>query len=190
MSGSLQDRPLKDDEPLRVPQSVPHPPQLFPERPDEAPTASRWHDCKVMPPRLQRRVISDAAVKVGVRVGVNPVSVDLPKALILQGWVVSRIVPLRPFDLLRCRRMVALSSPRCAACLCMWSGRLFPADLSPLRRLPTQSRLCCLLRLLTFILLSPLPLLVLPYRHFSLRFPRLVPSGLGRDVDTPPQTST
>ena len=84
--GSLQDHRLKDDEPLRVPPSFPHPLQLLPQRPDK-PTpdfttwrviAPRWHDRKVMPPRLPRRVVADASVQMRASIGMNPLSVDLP----------------------------------------------------------------------------------------------------------------
>ena len=40
MLGLLQDYYMKDNEPLQVPQSVPYPPQLVPERPDGAPPES------------------------------------------------------------------------------------------------------------------------------------------------------
>ena len=37
MLGLLQYHRLEDDEPLQVPQSVPHPKQLFPKRPNKKP---------------------------------------------------------------------------------------------------------------------------------------------------------
>ena len=78
--GLLQDHRLKDDEPLQVSQSVPHPPQLLPERPNKAPPESparrviepQWHDRDVTSPRLPRSIIVDASVKVGARVGMTP----------------------------------------------------------------------------------------------------------------------
>ena len=87
MAGSLQDHCLKDDEPLRVPPTIPHPLQLSAEQPDELasdlPTwrviAPRWNDRKVTPPRLPSLVVSDAAVKMRAQVPVNPVPVDLPE---------------------------------------------------------------------------------------------------------------
>ena len=73
--GSLHDHRLEDNEPLRVPPTVPHPLHLGAKHPDEPaadlPTrrviAPRWHDCKVMPPRLPCRVVSDAAVDMRAR---------------------------------------------------------------------------------------------------------------------------
>ena len=87
MAVSLKDDRLKDDEPLRVPPSVPHPLQLLPQCPDEPtpdfPTrrviAPRWHDCEVAPPRVPRRFVADASVQVRARIGMNPVSIDLPE---------------------------------------------------------------------------------------------------------------
>ena len=85
VASSLQDYRLEDDEPLRVPPTVPHPLQLGAEHPDEPaadlPTwrviAPRWHDRKVTPPRLPHQVVSDAAVEIHAPVSVNPVPVDL-----------------------------------------------------------------------------------------------------------------
>ena len=143
-----------------------------------------------MPPRLPRRVVVDSAVKVGARVGVNPVSVDRPKAKILWGWVLSRLVPFHPFALRHCRREVVCSYPRCAAGLSMCSGRMLPAVISPLHCLPIWSRMWCPLRLVSFLLRSPPPPLALPCPRFSLCVPLLVLSCLGHKVGTPPQTST
>ena len=82
---SLQYHLLEDDEPLRVPLSVPHPPHLSPKRLNETSPnfpARRvitpiWHDHEVTPPILPRRVVADAAFYMGARVTVNPFSVDL-----------------------------------------------------------------------------------------------------------------
>ena len=85
MTGSLQDHCLEDDEPLRVPPSIPHPLHLLPQRPEKPSPdfltwhviAPRWHDREVTPPRLPRRVVADASVQVRAGICVNPVSVDL-----------------------------------------------------------------------------------------------------------------
>ena len=87
VAGSWQDHRLEDDEPLLVPPPVPHPLPLGAEHPDKPATdlptwrviAPRWHDHKVTPPRLPRRVVSYAAVKMRARVPVNPVPIDLPE---------------------------------------------------------------------------------------------------------------
>ena len=87
MSGLLHDHRLKDDKPLRFPQSVPHPLELHPQRPNEpapnSPTwrviAPRWHGRKVTPPLLPRRVVTDASVQMCAWIGMNPVSIDLPE---------------------------------------------------------------------------------------------------------------
>ena len=76
---------MEDDEPLQVPLSVPHPLHLLPQRPDkpsaDLPTRSiiapQWHNRKVTPPRLPRRVVFDAAVQVRAKICMYPVSVDL-----------------------------------------------------------------------------------------------------------------
>ena len=81
----LQDHCLEYDEPLRFPLPVPHPLHLGAEHPDKPaanlPTrraiAPRWHDRKVTPPHLPRRVVSNSAVEMRARVPVNPVPVDL-----------------------------------------------------------------------------------------------------------------
>ena len=111
---------------IQVPQSLPHPPQLFPKHPDKMPAyfparhviAPQWHDRKFRPPRLPQRVISDAAIQVGARVGMNPVSVDLPELKVLRSQGVPRIVPLCPSPLCPCRCRAALSSLRCDAGHC------------------------------------------------------------------------
>ena len=76
--GLLQDHRLKDDEPLRVPQSVPHPAQLFhqvhhkvsPDLPAWRVIAPLGHDRKVMPPPLPGCLVPDSVMNVGARVGV------------------------------------------------------------------------------------------------------------------------
>ena len=149
MSESLQDHRLKYDEPLLVPPSVPQPPQLVPKRLDKAPPdylawrviETRWHDLEVTPPRPPRHVVADAAVKVGARVGAKPVSVDLLEAKILQGWVVSRLVPLLPLTLCCCRRLVVRSFLSCASGDCVWRESLLLAAFYPLRLLP-PGRVC------------------------------------------------
>ena len=86
MSSLLQDHCLTDNVPLQVPQSVPHPIELRPQRPDEPPPESPsrriiaplWHYREVTQTRLPRRVVADASIKVGARVGMYAVFVDLP----------------------------------------------------------------------------------------------------------------
>ena len=97
MSGSLKDHRLEDDGLLRVPLYVMHPLQLShqslhkasPDLPAWRVIAPRWHDHEVTPPPLPRLVVPDSAVEVCARVGVNPVSVDLPKTEFLRGRCVS-----------------------------------------------------------------------------------------------------
>ena len=87
MSGSLQDHRLEDDEPLRGSLSVPHPSQIStqclyeasPDLPDRRVIAPLWHDHEVTPPRLPCRIVTNSAVKVCARVGVDSVSIDLPE---------------------------------------------------------------------------------------------------------------
>ena len=56
----------------------------------------QWHDRKVTPPRLPRRVVSDAAAEVCARVGVIPVYVDLPETEVLRGQGVPGSSPSSP----------------------------------------------------------------------------------------------
>ena len=82
MSGLLQNHCMEDDGLLQVPLSVLHPAQLSPQRLDEScpdfPAwciiLPRWHDREAPPPRLPRRVIVGAAVKVCARVGLLPLT--------------------------------------------------------------------------------------------------------------------
>ena len=82
MSGLLQNHCMEDDGLLQVPLSVLHPAQLSPQRLNEScpdfPAwciiSPRWHDREAPPPRLPRRVIVGAAVKVCARVGLLPLT--------------------------------------------------------------------------------------------------------------------
>ena len=129
VSDSLHDHHLEDNEPLQVPLSVPHPVQLSPQRLNESSPnfpawhviAPRWHDRKVTPPLLPRRVIPDAASEVCARVDVDPVSVDHPDTEVLRGQGVPWLVPLLSFPVRRCRRMASPFLSLCAAgCRSFW----------------------------------------------------------------------
>ena len=71
MTVSLQYHCLEDDEPLQNLLYIPHSLQLSPDRPDETSPdllnrrviAPQWHDRKVTPPCLSRRVVTDATSK-------------------------------------------------------------------------------------------------------------------------------
>ena len=79
MTGLLQDHRLKDDEPLRVPQSVPHPVQLFhqghhkasPDLPTWRVVAQGGNYREVTPPPLPNLIVPDTSIKVNARVGTN-----------------------------------------------------------------------------------------------------------------------
>ena len=115
ISSLFQDHRLEDNELLRVPLFVPHPAQLSPQClhklspdfPARCVIAPQWHDREVKPPRLPHRVVANAAVKVCARVGVDPVSVELPETEFLRGRSVPWISPILPFPIRRCRRLTA-----------------------------------------------------------------------------------
>ena len=117
MSGLLQDHRLEDDEPLRVSLSVLHPLQLSPQclhevspnLPTRRVISPRWRDLAVTPPRLSRRVVTNSAVEVYARVGVDPFSKDLPETEVLRDWGVPWLVPLLPFPIRGFWRLVAPS---------------------------------------------------------------------------------
>ena len=103
MTGLLQNNSLKDYQPLQVPQSVPHPAQLFhqghhkasPDLPNWIIVAPGGHDRKVTPPPLTSLIVPYAAMKFSARVRVNPVSVDLFESEVLWGQGVARnIIPI------------------------------------------------------------------------------------------------
>ena len=148
MSGLLQNHRLKDNEPLQVPQSVPYPTQISHQCHHKASTgipawidvAPLGHDRKVTPPPLPHLVVTDSTIKVGVRIGMNPVPVDLQEVEILQGWVVAwNITPL-PLRVLRIQRLVAPVPSLCSAGLCsrrgsgVVSSRYFPFTITPSAR--------------------------------------------------------
>ena len=105
---------MEDNEPLQVPLPVLHPTQLYPQIlhesspdfTDRGVIVPRWHDREVTPPCLPHHVVTNAAIKVCARVGVEPVSVDLPDTEVLRGRGAPRLVPLLPFPVRRCRRLV------------------------------------------------------------------------------------
>ena len=90
---SLQDHRLKDDEPLRVPLSVPLPTHLFNQGPEKAtPYISTWrvittvgNDCEVTLSPLPHLVACDAPVEVIAGVGVHLVPIDLLESEVLRG---------------------------------------------------------------------------------------------------------
>ena len=190
MSGSLQDHHLEDDEPLQVPLSILHPAHLSPQCLHEASPdlparrviSPRRHDPNIKPLRLPCRVVADYAVEVCDRVGVDPVSVDLPETEVLRGQSATRLVPLLTFPI---RRFHCLAAPfpllradgRRSSRGCWFvSNRsvLFPLSLCAHLGLPS---LCA----------STQPLSCPCYRLLCvsyLRCPLLVPSGLRCDVGT------
>ena len=97
MSGFFQDHRLKDYDPLRVPPSVPHPPQLFNQGPEEVtpylPTCCvvvpRGNGHKITTQPLLGLIFCNALIKVSAGVGVHPVPVDIFELEVLLGWGVS-----------------------------------------------------------------------------------------------------
>ena len=87
VAGPLERHRLKDDETLRVPPPVVHPPQLLhqgvyvslPHLPARRFIAPQWHDREVTPPPLPLPVIRYPTVQMSARVPVDPVSADLPE---------------------------------------------------------------------------------------------------------------
>ena len=194
MSSSLQDHCLEDDGPLRFPLSAPHPTQhslqclheVSPNLPAWRVIAPWWHDHKVASPRLSRCVVTDSALKMCVRFGVDPVSVDLPETDFLQGWGVPWLVPLLPFPICGFWCLVNPSPLLRSSVFRSWKGYgyvssrsvLFPLFFCSCLSLPSLRAPVSPLSLLRPRLLS----------RCSLWHPLLVPSGLGRNVGTLPQT--
>ena len=87
MAGPLERHCLKDNEMLRAPTPVKHPPQLPRQDVDIPPpylparrfVALLWHDREVTLPPLPRPVFCNPSVQICARVPVDPVSVDLPE---------------------------------------------------------------------------------------------------------------
>ena len=55
---------------------------------------------------MPRRIVADSAVKVCARVGMDPVSVDLPETEVLRGQSVPWIFPVLPFPIRRFLRLI------------------------------------------------------------------------------------
>ena len=147
MTDLLQDHRLKDDEQLRVPQSVPHTMQLLhqgyqkvsPDLPSWRVVAPVGNDRKVTPPPLPIIIVPDASTKVSARVGVNPVPIDFLELEVLLGWGVARQISPPPLPILLFQRMVAPALSLRLAGLCSGSsgevtGRSFPFPFSSCTR--------------------------------------------------------
>ena len=115
MMGLLQDHRLKENEPLRVPQSVPHPTQLLHQVHHKAsPNITTWH---VVPPEGNDRkvtllphsslIITNASMKVSAKVGVNPVPIDLLESEVFRGEGVAQQIFPPPLPVLLIQRFVA-----------------------------------------------------------------------------------
>ena len=185
---------MEDNETLRVPLYVPYPAQLSPQcLHEESPNlpawgaiAPQWHEPEVTPPHLPRRIFDNAAVEVCARVGVDPVSVDLPYTEVLLGWSVPWLIPLLPFPIRRfCRLAATFLSLRANGC-CLRRGCRFVSARSVLFSLSFRTRPG-----LPY-LYAPAPTLSFPRpRLFCVSYlsrPLLFLSGLGHDVGTLTQT--
>ena len=113
MTGSFQYHYLKDDEPLRVPQSVPHSAQIFhqvhqkysPDLPAWHIVATCRHGRKVTPPPLPGCVVPYASMKVSAKVDVKPLPVGLLELEVLWGRGVAW--KITPPPVLLIQRLVA-----------------------------------------------------------------------------------